>query len=136
MNLKKMQVVFGLVLALALVLGACTPETVTVVEEVEVPVEVEVEVPDSVLECEEHGPRTPIGYDELETLEVIPLQLQVRVTKSTSRCDRTSGSSPIQKRFGSTERTNAVIELTENSSAAPAASQGPPRPKRNWLDIN
>ena len=43
--------------------------------------EVEVEVPDSVLECEEHGTRTLIGYDELETMEVIPLQLQVRVTK-------------------------------------------------------
>jgi|SaaInlV_200m_DNA_3_1039701.scaffolds.fasta_scaffold01342_8 multiple sugar transport system substrate-binding protein/raffinose/stachyose/melibiose transport system substrate-binding protein len=45
MNLKKMQIVFGLVLVLSLILSACTPETVTVVEEVEVPVEVEVEVP-------------------------------------------------------------------------------------------
>ena len=44
MNLKKMQIVFGLVLVLSLILSACTPETVTVVEEVEVPVEVEVEV--------------------------------------------------------------------------------------------
>ncbi|MBT3313929.1 MAG: extracellular solute-binding protein [Anaerolineae bacterium] len=40
-----MQIVFGLVLVLSLILSACTPETVTVVEEVEVPVEVEVEVP-------------------------------------------------------------------------------------------
>ncbi|MBL6960287.1 MAG: extracellular solute-binding protein [Anaerolineales bacterium] len=45
MNLKKIQIVFALVLVLSLILGACTPETITVIEEVEVPVEVEVEVP-------------------------------------------------------------------------------------------
>jgi ABC-type glycerol-3-phosphate transport system substrate-binding protein len=49
MNLKKMQIVFGLVLVLSLTLASCTPETVTVIEEVEVPVEVEVEVEKEVL---------------------------------------------------------------------------------------
>ena len=42
---QKIQIVFALVLVLSLILGACTPETITVIEEVEVPVEVEVEVP-------------------------------------------------------------------------------------------
>ncbi len=49
MNLKKLQIVFGLILVLSLTLASCTPETVTVVEEVEVPVEVEVEVEKEVL---------------------------------------------------------------------------------------
>jgi ABC-type glycerol-3-phosphate transport system substrate-binding protein len=49
MNLKKMQIVFGLILVLSLTLASCTPETVTVIEEVEVPVEVEVEVEKEVL---------------------------------------------------------------------------------------
>ena len=44
MNLKKIQIVFALVLVLSLILGACTPETITVIEEVEVPVEVEVPI--------------------------------------------------------------------------------------------
>ena len=43
--------------------------------------EVEVSVPEEVQHCPEHGPRTLIGYDAVETLEFERPKLWVRVTK-------------------------------------------------------
>jgi transposase len=43
--------------------------------------EVEAPTPDDVKTCPLHGPRKPIGYDLLETLELGRLSLRVRVTK-------------------------------------------------------
>jgi ABC-type glycerol-3-phosphate transport system substrate-binding protein len=49
MNQKRFQIILGVLLTLTMLLGACTPETITIIEEVEVPVEVEVEVEKEVL---------------------------------------------------------------------------------------
>ena len=43
--------------------------------------EVEADVPEDVKHCEEHGERTVIGYDRIETLEFERPKLKVRVTK-------------------------------------------------------
>jgi transposase len=43
--------------------------------------EVEAPVPENVKHCPEHGPRTLIGYDSVETLEFERPKLRVRVTK-------------------------------------------------------
>jgi transposase len=42
--------------------------------------EVTLDVPDDKKSCPEHGARQLIGYDRLETLEIIPISLCVRVT--------------------------------------------------------
>ena len=42
--------------------------------------EVKLDVPDEQKNCPEHGERAFIGYDQLETLEIIPISLRVRVT--------------------------------------------------------
>jgi multiple sugar transport system substrate-binding protein/raffinose/stachyose/melibiose transport system substrate-binding protein len=73
MNRKTFQITIGLLLILAMALGACTPETITVVEtvevekEVEVPVEKEVEVPvakDVLIYNSMHGDPDPRAADE------------------------------------------------------------------------
>ena len=42
--------------------------------------EVEAEAPEEVKHCDLHGPRQPIGFDRLETLEFVPAKPRVRVT--------------------------------------------------------
>ena len=42
--------------------------------------EVKLDVPEEQKNCPEHGERAFIGYDQLETLEIIPISLRVRVT--------------------------------------------------------
>ena len=73
MNHKVFQITIGLLLVLAMALGACTPETITVVEtvevekEVEVPVEKEVEVPvakEVLIYNSMHGDPDPRAADE------------------------------------------------------------------------
>jgi transposase len=86
--------------------------------------EVRLPVPDDVANCPEHGPRKPIGEDRMETLELQPPKLRVRVTiiekfacESQPQCGVKEPQRPLGLVEGNRYDTSVAAEIITAKNA-------------------